>query len=244
MRSVQSVILILITILFLSCSKKAEHTGQVSLSVLNDSIYYYALGDSLYEEGNRSYTDSTQKAKSYNVIKYRLTNDTDKKLMFFMKDIELVNIYGLYINITHNGDTIPGENILGHPAMMDDCGICELKAIHKKNMDEYDLFKTLGVEYTENQEYYKKYLNQTVVIAPGESWDFSSILSLPIVIDGKYIFRLPATADLRFTLNMYIDKNKILECITKNDSNNLKKNNIEIFDGKISSNIVKLIPRY
>src|SRR5690606_8951525 len=101
MKCIKYISALLILGLTVACSDKPVLKREVELTILNDTLSYYAKGDSLFKEGHRRYSNDIQKQKSYNVVKYRLTNNTDKKLLFFVNDIDLIQLYGLNVKINY-----------------------------------------------------------------------------------------------------------------------------------------------
>jgi len=236
------VLLLIITVFTVSCKNSTQPKGKVQFTILNDSLFYYAKGDSLQREWYLNCPDSICDAKSVNVIRYRVTNTTDKNYLLFLKEIDLIQLQGINFSITYpNNDTIRGANHLVHPVFTDDCQLCEMNLLVKNEDVKNDKYNHLGV--LNDKERYDNYFRQAVIVRAGESWDFTALLSLPFAKEN-YTFRLPEAADLKFAVELNYDKNLINKVLLKTEKDNLKRNNIEVFNGKIISNKVVLTAKY
>lgn len=234
--------------LFVSCNKQSqEKEGEVTLTLLNDSVTYI-IPREWENEINHWYENDAVKDSAYNVIRYKLTNNTNKKLLFLIRDIDLSDIYGIQLNIKEDGKLKNGNNSLIHPSFSDadSCTVCvmeyELKLWHKK---AYKMDK-LGIKYSDASQVYERYLKQQVIISPGESREFAVLLPLPFIAYGHsyaYNYTFYPNLNYTFSLDYSIEMKDLKETLPKREKDDLKRNNIEIFDGKITSNEVKLVPK-
>jgi hypothetical protein len=117
-----------------------------------------------------------------------------------------------------------------------------------KSNEEFRIkFSKLNID--NSADFWKQYQSQTVVIGPNETWEFSSLLSLPLVRESSLIktsspfyYILNNKKKYKFALEYSIGSRVKME-LTPDQIQELKNNNIEIFDGQLISNEVELISR-
>lgn len=238
------VCLLFILPLFISCNKQSsEKKGDVTLTLLNDSVTYIVPRE-WENEINHWYENDIIKDSAYNVIRYKLTNNTNKKLLFLLRDIDLIDVESIQLTIKEEGKFKDGSNSLLHPAGTDDCQIYVLEYEQElKNEKAYKMNK-LGIGYGDYAGVYEKYLKQQVVISPGESREFTALLPLPFIISEQtnaYYYTFYPNLNYTFSLDYSVNMQDLLEALPDRDEEDLKRNNIEIFDGKLTSNEIKLV---
>lgn len=181
-------VLLLFLLSMLSCQENTTKINEdtFELTLLNDTVFFQ--GKDPDDIRRFSYNTKEEKDKSYNKIRYRLSNRTNKKYMFFIRDVELAKIYGLNLDILKDGKKIRGGSVLLTRSIpTDSCFVQKTEFLLENEMEKRALLQKLfnmGAK-----EYYLHYLTQTVVIGPGESREFSAMLSLPFVFEDD-IYKL------------------------------------------------------
>ena len=136
--------------------------------------------------------------------------------------------------------------ILTTPGSIDDCTPYAHDLIYE--MENINKLKLEKLQYNISaSEFTKKYFSQAVIIYPNESREFSAILSLPLIIENHSLFGKTAyNIDLNPKKDYYFFieykvSSKISE-LPKHQIEFLRRNNIEVYEGKLVSNRVKLDP--
>lgn len=235
--------------MLLSCNNKKD---VVTLHLNNDTIYYGAVRDSsFYQEWNRSYKDEQHKKKSFNVISYTITNPTDKRLLFLIKDIDLINVYALETIVKKNGV----EQILEMPlydfslSVIDSCSFCKSDLLFEQELAESAKLRLMGAK--RNLFLFKSYLTQSVILEPNETREFKAFISLPFMresdpstLQTHLSYDLRPNNKYKYSLHYKLKKEEVLEELTPQQIDELKRNKIEIFDGELISNEVDLLPKF
>ncbi|GGB70217.1 hypothetical protein GCM10007424_07700 [Flavobacterium suaedae] len=226
------VIFFSIVMAFSSCVTKKEG---VKLTVLNNELYYT----------KSSKPDGTKQKSTTNLIKYKISNHTNKKLLFFARDLNLSNIVGIKTFIKSGDKRISGHNKSISFHISDSCYFHTLNTMTDVLLDKNLKLKTLGYSVT---EYIEKYHSQTFIINPHESWTFEALLTLPVIVEGNmYLDILPYEVDLdpsrvNKLLLEYEVPSLTIKCLSKNELEELRKNGVEVYLGKLISNEVLLKP--
>jgi len=232
------VCMLIIVLVNLSCK---SNKALVSLSIVNETL---SFNNRTLEDG-MVYKDSMERSKSYNVLKYRLTNNSKKKYLFYLRSIDFSEIAGLQLTIKDGNRVLNGSGILPMYAL-DGCKLETMTAFFKNESQDRSKLKELG--FGMSSEYAMNYLTQTVIIQPGESFEFSTILSLPIVVEANY---LKNTSPKFFTLEnkrysvsirYQINNDSLIIGLPEKELRQLNNNGVEIFTGILDSNEVDLVP--
>ncbi|MQP52147.1 MULTISPECIES: hypothetical protein [unclassified Flavobacterium] len=236
--------LFFISFLFYSCDKKKE--DEVVLELQNTNLNYTFNLDSIY---SRRFFSEQQQDSSCNVVVFRIKNFTDKKLLFLSRDIDLNQIYGLKLNFYEGDSLIKTGNILTDPVLNDSIRDYYFHALeHKFNLEKLKNKKLKKIGAKSNFDLMNSYVSQSVVLFPNEEREFVSLLSLPFIreLDTK-IIEWPTVINFNknkqyfFSIEYQIDEKLLIKELTKNQIEDLKRNNIEIFSGKLESNKIPVI---
>ena len=240
---------ILCLILFY-CLISCKETGEVKLELQNKQIYHTDL-----PKIRGDYESNTSRQKSQNIITYTLSNTTNKKLLFLFEPQDLSPSAGIspttqyygYVGftITDRNDNI--KKFYPHLPMWaetSDLSGCELYQLQKKR----DMYAKLEVE-TQKVDIVDRFINHSIVLYPGETRTFKALLKLPIVWEtdrslqkgGLYYPELEEGD--AFKLFYYCKAGELRNSLPKYIQEELTENEIEIFDGKLSANPVKLKKR-
>ncbi|AWH85917.1 hypothetical protein HYN59_12735 [Flavobacterium album] len=235
-----SVILLIASLV--SCGKPKE---SLVLSVKNEAITYV---DSSAIVNSYSYKNDTIRNKATNIITYTISNPTDKKYVLILnreymyphlsnKAVRPGSI-GYFIKDANDSivNCIPGI-IDTFEAPVLDCGDCIIQE-RIKNYNKLSISEKYSLQADE-------YLRNSVTIFPGEIRTFKALTMLPVVLErsenGGGILRYKElkddyTFELVYNCRAEVFKNSLPQYIIEE----LKNNNVEIFDGTLVSNKVSL----
>lgn len=235
--------------LLLSCNNKES---KLKLNLENKQLYFLASKDSsFYSSNQRHYSNKLQREKSFNLVSYTLTNPTSRSVLLLIKDLNLIDVYGLRINVKKENINIIADRPMSDfgKEVIDSCSFCKSSLIFKQEAEEFSKLKLLGAK--KNIHIFKSFLTQSVILEPYETREFSAVISLPFVresdpstLQNNYSYDLRPNNNYTFSLSYEIDKTELLKELTLKQIDELTRNNIEIYDGKLISNEVKLIPRF
>lgn len=228
----------LIFFLFVNCQNNKE--VDVKLEILNNEILSVNI-DSV--DLKSKYSNNEERILALNILKYRLTNNSNKKLLFII-DFEYLNVdNSFYFNVV---DSFNLKKSLVMPLVnFTDEAVPYLNLLNYQDSIKTSNYLKLGIKKG-NLEKYLKYINYSFVLNPKESKTFQSFTSLPIIdelnlttasypvyyknlVDGDRLF-------LTYNMNFSDYKNILQEWQIEE----LKKNNIEFFEGTIISNSVNI----
>mgnify|MGYP000903209321 CR=1 FL=1 len=225
-------LLSLLTVFLFGCKKEIPINDTVILTLLNDSLTYVDLGDRTW------YDNGKEVDSAWNVVHYRISNNSNKKQLFLLRSIELHDNESMYFTIEEDSVFKQGVNVLINPAL-NDCGVCILESNEFNRKLETQKIKKIGVKKLFN--FNKNYERQKIIINPGESWDFKTLLSLPVV-DENYRFKF--YPNLSYTISLsYQVRIDDFDNLPEFEKQNLKRNNVVVFSGKLISNKVKLVQK-
>lgn len=228
----------LIFFLFVNCQNNKE--VDVKLEILNNEILSVNI-DSV--DLKSKYSNNEERILALNILKYRLTNNSNKKLLFII-DFEYLNVdNSFYFNVV---DSVNLKKSLVMPLVnFTDEAVPYLNLLNYQDSIKTSNYLKLGIKKG-NLEKYLKYINYSFVLNPKESKTFQSFISLPIIdelnlttasypvyyknlVDGDRLF-------LTYNMNFSDYKNILQEWQIEE----LQKNNIEFFEGTIISNSVSI----
>jgi len=222
------------------CSCLKEQDAVLKLN--NREVYFVDI--SLGDTNMRYYANDLLRKKSFNVISYTLSNPTNKKLLFVIDTNDFFSYYGEPVSRGILGFTINDKNgsiVKDSPSIThfidnDD------RYHHEVAQHELELkWQRQALLGTSPQ--IDNYIDNSVVLHPGETKTYKAILSLPIVLEHDRILRNGSAAafnDLKegYTFQVFYKCNAkaLKNILPKYLKNELAENEIEIFDGTLYSN--------
>ncbi|WP_333694369.1 hypothetical protein [Flavobacterium sp.] len=224
----------LIFFLFVNC--QSDKDADVKLEILNNEILSINI-DSV--DLKRKYSNNEERILALNILKYRLTNNSNKKLLFII-DFENLNVdNSFYFNVV---DSVNLKKSLVMPIVnFTDEAVPYLNLLNYQDSIKTSNYLKLGIKKG-NLEKYLKYINYSFVLNPKESKTIESFISMPIIDELNlttasypvYYENLVDGDRLFLTYNMnFSDYKNILQ---KWQIDELQENNIEFFEGTIISN--------
>ncbi|MEL1253242.1 hypothetical protein AAEO57_05625 [Flavobacterium sp. DGU38] len=235
------ILVVLLFILLASCQEK-----KMELKLMNKDIVSKGFSiDTIESFYNHSVFNSEKEKYAFtNVVKFELSNNTDKKYLFFIKNLNLSDIYNLDIIIEDEQSNVLGKS----EPLIDPSYSCKLFSLleqHFKIEDEKEvLFKKMGYNLkSKNVNFY----DQWVVIPAKEKYVFLTSLPLPFVVeDTEENLRRPIYFKLnpekRYTFRLkYKLKDDIEKILPKDILSNFRENNVEIFKGEIATQKIPII---
>jgi hypothetical protein len=236
-----NILVFLLFTMLASCQEK-----KIELKLLNKEIISKGLStDSIESSYNHSvFKNENEKYAFTNIVKFELSNSTDKKYLFFIKNLNLSDIYNLDIVIEdEQGDVLEKNAPLIDPSYSCKLGSLLEKSFSIENEKEM-LLKKMGYNLnSENVNFY----DQEVVIYPKENYIFLTSLPLPFVVeDTEENLRRPIyfklSSKIKYTFRLkYKLKDNIEKIIPKDILSNYQKNNIEIFRGEIETQKIPIV---
>lgn len=219
---------------------------KLEFKLLNKEIVSkgFALDTISTFDNHYMFNNENEKHLFTNVIKFELSNHTDKKYLLFIKDLNLSDIYNLDILIEDEKGNLFEKNT----PLIDPSYNCKLGSLIEQDFNiqhekEFLLIKNGYNIKNENLSFH----NQDVVIYPKEHYIFHVSLSLPFVVEDKdenlrkpIYFKLNSKKKYTFRLR-YKLKNDIEKIIPKDILSNYKENNIEIFKGEIETQKIPIV---
>lgn len=241
------ILLVLIMISFLK-SDSIIIKAQIEIILKNKEIYFIETDS---EFG--MYHDNKEKEKSYNLLEFQIKNISEKKLLLFVNPNDLdFSSYGYYPQnkkYLEHGHLIQSDGKIAnvtnlfltfkdHPVGLD-------------NKENYNYeqrkikYKSIGLKHSEEKAY-NLYEQYSFVLGPNETKTFYFSLTLPIIKEANdNIIQNPVSyekleEDWDFKIvyqsladNIYMDLPNFIK-------EELHQNKVEIFNGTVYSNTVKL----
>jgi hypothetical protein len=236
----KNILIVLLFTLLASCQER-----KLELKLINKEIVSKRFSKGTMETFyNHPMFSENEKYLFTNVVEFELSNNTDKKYLFLIKDLNLSDIYNLDIIIEdENGNLFEKNAPLIDPSYSCKLGSLIEQDFYVQNEKEL-LLKKMG--YNIKDEVLNFY-NQEVVVSPKENYIFKTSLSLPFVVEDKdenlrrpIYFKLNPEKKYTFRLK-YKLKDDIEKIIPKDILSNYKENNIEIFKGEIETQKIPII---
>lgn len=205
--------------LIVSCKNRdTQLDGQVELTLLNDSLVFSGT----------------------NILRYEITNNSNEKLLFFVRDKEMMGFLELGLNIEQEGTSIKGSNGIRDFAEGSIEDKCE-GYNYLQMRERYSAIVNNSLNAKE-LDFYMNYEDKHIVISPGESWEFRTIVKLPIIERGASVYSYDLKKDSIYSLALtYSVKRNDFGELPNFEKENLKRNNIRLFEGELTSNKVKLV---
>lgn len=236
-----NILIVLLSILQVSCQEK-----KLELKLINKEIVSKSFSiDSIESFYNHSvFNSENEKYVFTNVVKFELSNHTDKKYLLFIKNLSLSDIYNLDIIIEDE----EGNSFEKNEPLIDPSYSCKLGSLIEQDFyiqnEKELLFKKMGYNLrSRNVNFY----DQEVVISPKENYIFQTSLSLPFVVEDKdenlrmpIYFKLNPEKKYTFRLK-YKLKDDVEKIIPKDILSNYRENKIEIFKGEIETQKIPIV---
>lgn len=237
----KKIMIVLLFTLLASCQEKKMELKLINTEIVSKGFSTDAI-ESFY---NHSLFNSEKEKYTFtNVVKFELSNPTDKKYLLFIKYLNLSDIYNLDIVIEdEHGNVLEKNAPLINPSYS--CKLGSLLEQHFNIEDEKEiLLKKMGYNLkSESMNFY----DQGVVISPKENYIFLASLPLPFVVeDTEQNLRRPIYFKLnpekKYTFRLkYKLKDDIEKILPKDILSNYKENNVEIFKGEIESQKIPIV---
>jgi len=240
----------LFTLLFIvtlnSCQK---NTGEVKLTLENKGIYFL---DSISQNHWLQYEDELERSLAQNIITYSLSNTTNKKLLFVFDQLALEPCIGISTTTNHYGYMgfiitdksgkikMPYATMVT-PSEIADLVECDLHELEKKR----NTYSTLEVKESGVPDF-DNYLHNAVLINPSETRMFKAILYLPIIwerderTNSSNMSYRDLTGGDELKLLYYCKAADFKKSLPQYIKDDLVKNNIEVFDGILEANAIRL----
>lgn|GEM_PF-5038238 len=236
-----NLIIVLLFTLLASCQE-----NKMQLKLINKEVVCKGFSSDTIESfyNHSVFGNENQKFDYTNVVKFEVSNATDKKYLLFVKNFSLSDIYNVDILIEDEHGNVSKKNA----PLIDPSYSCKLISVMEQDFDvkfeKKRILKKMGYNINSgNVNYY----DQGVVISSGENYIFQSSLSLPFVVEDKVknlrspvYFKLNPEKKYTFRLR-YKLKDDIEKILPKDVLSNYKENNVEIFKGEIMSQKIPIV---
>lgn len=241
-------------VILITCFKfdSFETQNQLEIELINKEVYYINL-DSEIEQ----YQNEKKKELSYNLIELKLRNVSGKKMLLFINpnkiDFSNDGFYTDILKYLYHGHLIEFEgkskrvnNILTSFSTNPE-GL-EFKENHEYNLRQMK-YKSIGLAESEKTAY-TLYEQFSLVLGINETKTFYFALHLPIIEESNpnllqnpvRYSKLEESFDFKFVYQASADS--IYKHLPNFVKEELKENEVEIFNGTVYSNSVKLKERY
>lgn len=233
-----------ICLIMIGCAENSE----LKLEVKNKQLHYVSI-----EDMQHAYKNEAERKKAANVVTYVLTNPSNKKVLFFFDKVHLEpgykpvsskNLYSGYMGFyIWNKENTVKKFSLSAPfwAERGELSGCDLYNIVSKR----NTYNALGIE-DRNIDIVDNFIRNSIILNPGETRTFKVLIHLPIIQERDprtetppmYYQSLEDTDT--FQLFYYCMGSKIKKALPKYLLEELKNNEVEIFEGELRSNATKL----
>lgn len=240
----QLLVLFLTALPLISCKKE----GEVKLELKNKEVYFADT------EGDYKYKYDSLGQKAENLVTYTFTNTTNRKYLFaFDRELIHPSIQNERDAIGYIGFTLLNNKSVksfSMPAVTwggdkdEGCGKCIISNDSLKQLK----YNKLGVD-VQNIKAVENYIKNFFVLGPNESKTFKTFVSLPIIREANGTLGIPPiyynklNNNDEFQLFYSCEGKALLKVLPQYIKDELEKNEIEIFDGKLTANTVKLKKR-
>jgi hypothetical protein len=247
--------LLLLAVMLSSCADKRQM--QLELTLLNDTLRCIRDFDinKLYKTSKDF--DRVYFVRSVNVVKYKIYNPTDKKYLIVLDPDHFDNhkierIYNgelIYANLLNLDIFKNGQQL--YAGFSDDFLIDTPAEVHKEvdyflHLDtlNHEKFKVLYRTKGYQLDYFTKVINHSVVIYPGQTKYFRTMINLPtpnlrfgFLAHGYY---LQGDGNYQTRLTVFNNKEVTNDHLTPDLKREIKRNGYTIFDGAIHSKKIPL----
>jgi hypothetical protein len=236
-----NILVVLLFTLLASCQERKLELNLINKEVLSKGFSIDTI-EAFYN--HEMFNSEKEKYFFTNVVKFELSNPTDKKYLLFIKNLNLSDLYNLDIIIEdEQGNVLEKNAPLIDPSY--NCKLGSLLEQHFNIEDEKEiLLKKMGYNLKSGS---MNFYDQGVVISPKENYIFLASFPLPFVVeDTEENLRRPIYFKLnpenKYTFRLkYKLKDDIEKILPKDILSNYKENNVEIFKGEIESQKIPII---
>ncbi|MFD2940058.1 hypothetical protein [Flavobacterium notoginsengisoli] len=237
----KGILIIIFLSMLVSCQESKLELKLINKEILSKGFSIDTI-NAFYD--HCKFNNENEKYLFTNVVKFQLSNNTDKKYLLYIKDLKLSDIYNFEILIEDEKGNLLQKN----RPLIDPSYTCKLGSLIEQNFYEQHekefLLRKNGYNIkNENLNFH----NQEMIISPKESYIFHVSLPLPFMVEDKdenirrpVYFKLNPKKKYTFRLK-YKLKDDIEKIIPKDIMSNYKENNIEIFKGEIETQKIPII---
>ncbi|MEO8238067.1 MAG: hypothetical protein ABI576_08150 [Flavobacterium sp.] len=236
-----NILIALLFTLLASCQEKKLELKLINKEIVSKGFSIDTM-DAFYNHA--MFNSENEKYLFTNIVKFKLSNHTDKKYVLFIKSLNLSDIYNLDIIIEDEKGNLFEKNA----PLIDPSYSCKLGSLIEQDFyiqnEKEQSLKKIG--YNTKSEILNFY-NQDIVLSPNENYIFQTSFALPFVTEDKdenlrrpIFFKL--NPDKKYTFRLkYKLKDDIEKNIPKDILLNYKENNIEIFKGEVETQKIPII---
>lgn len=251
-------------VLFISCYHKVDKTthekkDRLELSIINDTVYYCAAKDTFGIMTTPFYYSDSELLDATNSLTFKVKNNSNKKIMLVLNSVKVDwAMYSDFLRLALNEKyantfLLELKNRKGKSPMVYTFLNRDFDFDKKERIDSIYLAKSkealLEKGYKKNFEFSDIIDKGMLYINPHDSILISRKLTLPIVKElipeNELQFGFIMHKDSSYTFNAnYASKASLIEeNLPKRILDSLKSENIEIFDGVLTSNRVPVAHR-
>jgi hypothetical protein len=241
-------------IILITCFKfdSFQTQKQLEIDLVNKEVYFIDLDSEIYQ-----YQNEKQRELASNLIELKLKNVSGKKMLLFINPNEIIfTTDGFYTDIEkylHHGFLIGYEGKNKRVTTVLTSFSTYLEGLEFKEDHEYNLrqmkYKSMGLAESEKTAY-TLYEQFSLVLGINETKTFYFALHLPIIEESNPNLlqnpvrydKLEESFDFKFVYKASADS--IYKHLPNFVKEELKENEVEIFNGTVYSNSVKLKERY
>lgn len=234
---------IFLLIAIIGCQKPKEN---VSIFIENSHINFIdKSGTSIY-----NYKNDDERKNSSNILSVKITNESNKKYLLIIDENVIFPELSLYQDTRNLNFLISNKDnsyiTFYHPITDFNKALSGIYEIERYNDSlAKKKYEKLGVS-RKNFRQVLNYENNSIIIYPGETRTLKYIINLPIIreMSWKRDYSVIAYESLqegqKFKVAYSCNATNLKKVLPEYILNELKENNIEIFDGIIQSNEIPL----
>ncbi len=227
-------------IFILAVSCQSSEKTDVNFELLNREIHALYIDSIDYK---RKYADEKERLMALNILKYRITNNSDKKLLFIIDSEKINEDADFCFKIT---DSIHLTKIPSNPLVnFTDDAVPYLNFMNYQDSVKKADYLKLGIK-EKYIEKYRKFMNHSFVLNPKESKTLQSFVKLPIIEElnistasAPVYFKNICEGD-RLFLTYHLRFSDYKDVLKRWQIEELEKNGIIFFEGTIISNSVPI----
>jgi hypothetical protein len=244
---------------FVSCAR--NNNAQPELELINQEVFYVETNtENQYME--HSYEKTEQRINATNLVTFKVSNPTDKKILFVINEslwypfdgkIQKSKEPGIFFVIKDSASIAPIEIPLINFVENSFMDVVFNRYLYNDSIKKMK-YELIGVNYRRlplgDLETIDNVIKGATVLYPNETRTFHVLLKLPIVnevnfnigeLDFAYIIEINKFN--KFQLYYSADAEYLKSILPEYFLNELDENEIEIFDGILMSNEVPLVMR-
>jgi len=250
--------LMLIVVFLLSCSSNQLNNNDISLELITKEVHFVDIDSRMSELVRYDYTNE-EKILAKNIISYRLTNNSKKKLLFAFNPENVIRFHPIdnqdTISSYSTGSIIYSITDENNQQVFSGGGVNHRISEYlneffdcRTSLDSLNKLKFNQLHPKVDFQEYQTFLAKSFVLNPNESKTFKFLIYLPIIeelhnpYDNAYEYKiLRPEKQYEFKLLYFQDSLKVKRLLEDYEKIDLKNNNNEIFHGSLTSNAVQLI---